>query len=55
MRREGELLVVGAQDDVRPELSRAMSDAGIVITHLRLRSEELDEVYHRYFVARVGA
>jgi ABC-2 type transport system ATP-binding protein len=55
VRREGELVVVGAQDDVRRELSRALSEHGIVITHLRLRAEELGEVYHRYFLAGVPA
>jgi ABC-2 type transport system ATP-binding protein len=42
--------VVGAQRDVREEASRALTEAGWTITHLRLRAEELDEVYHRYFV-----
>jgi ABC-2 type transport system ATP-binding protein len=43
--------VVGAQDDVRQELSRALTAAGWVVTHLRVRAEELAEVYHRYFAS----
>jgi ABC-2 type transport system ATP-binding protein len=43
------LWVVGAQQDVREALSRALAAAGWVVTHLRVRAEELAEVYHRYF------
>jgi ABC-2 type transport system ATP-binding protein len=55
VRREGDLLVVGAQDDVREQLSHALGANGSVVTHLRIRPEELDDVYHRYFADEVVA
>jgi ABC-2 type transport system ATP-binding protein len=47
--REGGRLLLGAQRDIRAEVARALATAGLVPVHLRLRAEELGEIYHRYF------
>jgi ABC-2 type transport system ATP-binding protein len=41
--------VIGAQHDVRADLSAALNADGWVITHLTVREEQLSEVYDRYF------
>jgi len=46
---EGELLVVDAAGDVRTEIGRALAERGIWIEHLAVRTEQLDEIYRRYF------
>ena len=50
VRRDGDLYLVGAQRDVRREVAGALIDAGLVPVHVRLRAEELGEIYRRYFV-----
>ena len=40
---------VHATGDVRPELQRAVVDAGGRFTHLARREADLDAIYHRYF------
>ena len=47
--RSGDRLLLGAQHDLRAEVARALAAAGLVPVHLRLRAEELGEIYHRYF------
>ena len=47
--RDGSCWVVGADRDLRRELSGALTAAGHVLTHLSLREEELSEIYQRYF------
>ena len=62
VRRDGELCLVIAARDIRPEVASALVDAGLVPVHVRLRAEELGEIYRRYFIeerdarssARVG-
>lgn len=49
VREHGDLLVVNADRDVRDQLTRVLADHGTSITHLRTRSEQLDEIYRRYF------
>ena len=49
-----DLWTVEARSDVRAELSRALAARGAVVTHLRLRGAELDDVYRRYFGGRDG-
>ncbi len=41
--------LVGAQSDVRQEISRALGQAGFVTIHLRQRPEELGRIYRQYF------
>ena len=48
--REGELLVVAADHDVRPALVDAIVDGGGRPVHLRRRGADLDAIYHRYFM-----
>ena len=48
-RREGSRLIIVALRDVRAEVARALAAAGLVPVHLRVRAEELGEIYHRYF------
>jgi ABC-2 type transport system ATP-binding protein len=50
VRRDGELYLVGASRDIRPEIARGLVDAGHVPVHVRLRAEELGEIYRRYFM-----
>jgi ABC-2 type transport system ATP-binding protein len=47
--RDGDRLLLGAQRDLRAQVARALAAAGLVPVHLRLRAEELGEIYHRYF------
>jgi hypothetical protein len=49
VQRSGDRLLLGAQRDLRAEVARALAAAGLVPVHLRLRAEELGEIYHRYF------
>lgn len=50
VRRDGDLFLVIAARDVRSEVASALVDAGLVPVHVRLRAEELGEIYRRYFV-----
>lgn len=47
--REGDLWLVGTRGDVRERISRALSERGGAVVHLRRRGTELDEIYRRYF------
>jgi ABC-2 type transport system ATP-binding protein len=47
--REDGLLLVTTSGDPRAELSGALTRAGLPITHLRVRANELDDIYVRYF------
>jgi len=49
VRRDGELWLVTAPQDLRPQIADAVVEAGLVPVHLRLRVEELGEIYRRYF------
>lgn len=49
--REGEILVVNAEGDVRFDISKVLTERGISLWHLRKRGEELDEIYRQYFAA----
>ena len=47
--RDGPTWLVRAAGDVRAEVARALTAHGLVPVHLRLREEELGDVYRRYF------
>ena len=47
--REGEILVVSAERDVRYDIAKALGDRGSQLWHLRKRGEELDDIYRQYF------
>ncbi|HEX2028390.1 MAG TPA: ABC transporter ATP-binding protein [Nitriliruptorales bacterium] len=47
--RERGLLVVAAEDDVRPQILARLQAAELQAVHLRQRGSELDEIYRRYF------
>jgi ABC-2 type transport system ATP-binding protein len=49
--REGDILVIGAVGDIREALARALIGQGLVPVHLRVREEDLAEVYRGYFGA----
>lgn len=49
VRKDGTLTLVECEADIRQEISAAISQAGGVITHLRLSGYGLDEIYRRYF------
>jgi ABC-2 type transport system ATP-binding protein len=48
--REGPIVVVTADHDVRPAVVDALADAGLRPVHLRRRGADLDAIYHRYFL-----
>ena len=47
--RDGDLLVVRAERDLRPEVAAALVQAGYRLQHLALRGHTLEEIYRRYF------
>jgi ABC-2 type transport system ATP-binding protein len=53
--RSGDRLLLGAQRDLRADAARALAAAGLVPVHLRLRAEELGEIYYRYFTEEAEA
>jgi len=53
--RDDGLLLVTTEGDVRAALSSALAAEGLPVTHLRVRSGELDDIYVRYFTAAEGA
>lgn len=46
---DGGPTLVRAERDVRATLARTIADAGHAVTHLRLRRDELSDIYRRYF------
>jgi len=50
--RDGRLLVVTAESDLRTDVARALVEADTPPLHLRRRGDELDEIYRRYFAAQ---
>ena len=55
VRAEAQQWLVTADRDVTAEIAAALAAHSLVPVHLRLRSEELGEIYRRYFVADAGA
>lgn len=55
VRRDGDRWLAGLLDDVSDDLARRLVEAGLVVRHLRVRREELGEIYHRYFAHREEA
>lgn len=51
---EGELIRLTCKKDVRPQLSKAIIEAGYSILHLHLRGFTLDDIYSRYFQKQEG-
>ena len=49
VRDRGDLLVVDTDRDLREDLTRTLAGDGAWVTHLAVRSEQLDEIYRRYF------
>ena len=47
--RENDLLIISSKDDIRRELPDILSKRDYRLSHLRMRSGDLDEIYHRYF------
>ena len=48
--RDGSIVVVTADHDVRPAVVDAIVDAGLRPVHLHRRGADLDAIYHRYFL-----
>ena len=46
---DGGPTLVRAERDVRATLARTIADAGHTVTHLRLRRDELSDIYRHYF------
>ena len=46
---ENDLLIISCKEDIRCELPDILSNKGYRLSHLRMRSDDLDEIYHRYF------
>jgi ABC-2 type transport system ATP-binding protein len=49
--RDDGLLIVTSSGDPRARLTTALVGAALPVTHLRVRSSELDDIYTRYFAA----
>lgn len=47
--RDGNLLIITSCEDIRTELPGLLGEYGYKLNHLRMRSDDLDEIYHRYF------
>ena len=47
--RENDLLIISSKEDIRRELPEILSKGDYRLSHLRMRSGDLDEIYHRYF------
>lgn len=47
--RENNLFILTCTEDLRATLPRILAEHGYLLTHLRMRSDDLDEIYHRYF------
>jgi ABC-2 type transport system ATP-binding protein len=47
--RDPRLFVIGAEEDVRGDVARALVAEGLPLRQLRRRGDELDEIYRRYF------
>ena len=54
VRQEGRQWLVTADRDVTAAIAAALADNSLVPVHLRLRSEELGEIYRRHFAAEAG-
>jgi ABC-2 type transport system ATP-binding protein len=52
--RDGDLVVLTADHDVRPAVVDALLEAGHPPVHLRRRGADLDAIYHRYFAGVDG-
>ena len=48
--REGDVLLVMADHDLRVAIGDLVADRGWKLTHLRRRGADLDAIYHRYFI-----
>lgn len=49
VQRDGTLLLLLCDRDVRPQIARAVVDQGAELEHLRLRGYGLEDIYLRYF------
>jgi len=49
VQRDKDVWAVGTQQDISAEISGALTRAGLTVVHLRRRSEELGNLYRRYF------
>ncbi|MFC1944030.1 ABC transporter ATP-binding protein [Chloroflexota bacterium] len=47
--RAGDLLLVSCERDARPEISKAVSESGGLLLHMKMRDYGLEEIYLRYF------
>lgn len=47
--RNGDRWLVGVQHDIRRELASRLATASFTVVHLQQRTEELGEIYRRYF------
>jgi len=53
--RENDLLVLRSNTDIRGKIASDIIQSGFELSHLRLRSGDLDEIYQRYFEREEGA
>ena len=47
--KQGDLLLIHARRDIRPELSKYLGENGYTVLHMHQRGGDLDEIYRRYF------
>ena len=46
---ENDLLIISCKEDIRLDLPDILAKKDFRLSHLRMRSGDLDEIYHRYF------
>jgi len=47
--QENDLLIINCKEDIRSQLPGILAERDYQLSHLRMRSDDLDEIYHRYF------
>jgi ABC-2 type transport system ATP-binding protein len=47
--RDGDMLLLNCDRDVRPQIARTLVEKGLDLKHLRLRGYALEDIYLRYF------
>jgi len=47
--RQGDLLVVGCTEDLRPQIARAIVEAKGLLVQMKIQSYALEDIYMKYF------
>lgn len=47
--QDGDIWLVNGAEDLRESIATRLGEAGLIVTHLRQREEDLGQIYRRYF------